>query len=135
MKRIFFLTMTASAIIIFHLTSCKKDTFSPVPGGNSSVAAPSSTTTMNLVAYDWVKDANGVYSNTFAGVISAANSNNHRVKIYVVENGNQTQINNPISFRGGELWAAYTQTDVKINYHASDKSLPFSHLIIKVVIE
>ena len=133
MKRIFFLTVTASAFILLNLTSCKKDTFSAVPGGNTSVTT--NTSTMNLVAYNWVKDVDGIYSNTFAGAISSANSINHKVKIYVVENSNETQINSPLPFRGGELWGTYTQTDVKINYRNSEKSIPFSHLVIKVVIE
>ena len=135
MKRIFLLTMIANALIMFSVSSCKKDNFSPIPGGNTSLAVPTNTSTMNLVAYHWIRDAYGVYNNTFGGVISPANSNNHKVKIYLLENSKETQINYPISFMGGELWATSTETDVKISYRCSEQNLPFSRLVIKVVIE
>ena len=135
MKGIFFMAMITNALIISGLTSCEKDNLSPVPGGNTSPAVPTYTTTINLVAYHWVKDAYGIYTNTFGGVISPGNINNHKVKIYLVENGKETQINSFISFMGGELWATNTQTDVEINYRCSEQNLPFSHLVIKVVIE
>jgi|SRR5205814_8699587 len=135
MKRILFTTMIANALIIFSLNSCKKDHLSPTPGGATSVAVPTNASTVNLVAYHWIKDAYGVYTNSFAGVISPANSNSHKVKIFLLENSKETQINNPISFMGGELWATNTQSDVKILFHCTELNLPFSHLVIKVVIE
>jgi hypothetical protein len=125
------------AITIFGLSSCKKDNFSSGTHNTSSISdLPSNSTTINLVAGHWVRDINGIYSSNFPGVISSPNvSGNRVIKVYLVESNEESQINNSINFMGGELWATYTQTDVKINYHCYAQSLPFSYMIIKVVVE
>ena len=129
--------LIAGALTIFSLSSCKKDNFSPGSHSNTSISnSPSNSTTINLIAGHWVKDANGIYVSNFPGVISVANINGNRsVKIYLVENNKETLINNSIFFMGGELWAVNTQTDVKIIYHCYAQGLPFSYMIIKVVVE
>ncbi|HXL55717.1 MAG TPA: hypothetical protein VN958_05635 [Chitinophagaceae bacterium] len=133
MKRILSTVLIANALIILSLSSCKKENLSP---GSTSNTTPTIeyTTTINVVAGRWVKDANGTYANTFQGVISPANTSNRSVKIYLVANGTETQINYYISFMGGELWATNTETDITINYRSKNQSLPFSYLLIKVVI-
>ena len=136
-----FTVLIANALIILSLGSCKKENLSP---GSTSNTTPTSqpTTTINVVAGSWVKDASGTYANTFQGIISPANTSDRLVKIYLVTNGQETQINYYISlqihyyisFMGGELWATNTETDVIINYRSKNQNLPFSYLLIKVVI-
>jgi hypothetical protein len=133
MKRILSTVLIANALIILSLGSCKKENLSP---GSTSNTTPTSqpTTTVNVVAGSWVKDANATYADTFKGIISPANKSNRSVKIYLVLYGQETQINNYTSFMGGVLWATNTETDVTINYRSKNQSLPFSYLLIKVVI-
>jgi len=128
--------LIASALTIFSLSSCKKDNFSSSTNTDTSISNIPSSTTINLIAGHWVKDANGIYVSNFPGVIYAANiQGNREVKIYLVENNKETLINNSILFMGGELWATNTQTDVKIIYHCYAQGLPFSYMNIKVVVE
>jgi len=126
----------ANALIIVTISSCEKENLSP--GSTSGITTPitlPNTTTVNLVAGRWVKDANGIYVNTFQGVISPANTSHRPVRIYLVSNyDKEVQINNFISFMGGELWATNTETDVLINYRSGNQPLPFSYLRVKVVV-
>jgi len=149
MKRIFFMAMITNALIISSLTSCKKDDLSSDTGNPSATTQPS---TINLVAGRWVKNTDGIYVSTFPGILSPANTSNRTVKIYLLANGRETQINHSIPFMGGDLWATNTETDVRINFRFSEQTpiqlyplvhsdapfalgLPFSYLVIKAVIE
>ncbi len=135
MKRILSKMIIANALIIVTMSSCEKENLSPgsTSGNTTPITQPNTTT--YVVAGHWVKDANGIYVNTFQGVISPANTSNRLVRIYLVTNvGKEVQINNFISFMGGELWATHTETDVQINYRAGNQPLPFSYLPIKIVI-
>jgi hypothetical protein len=129
--------LIASALTIFSLSSCKKDNFSSSTNSDTSISdIPSSSTTINLIAGYWEKDANGIYVSNFRGVICSANINGNRaVKIYLVERNKETLINNSIFFLGGELWAVNTETDVKIIYHCYAQDLPFDYITVKVVVE
>jgi hypothetical protein len=135
MKQIFFMMLIASALTIFGLSSCKKDNFSSSTPSDTS-SNPLSSTTINLTAGHWDKNANGIYVCNFRGVIPSANINSNRtVKIYLVERNKETLINNSIPYLGGELWAVNTETDVKIIFHCYAQDLPFDYLTVKVVVE
>jgi hypothetical protein len=136
MKRIFFMMLIANALTIVSLSSCKKDNLTPGAPIDTSISNfPANSTTINLIAGYWLKDANGIYFCNFPGVISGWNTGSHSPKIYLVENGKETRINSSVLFMGGELWAVNSQTDVKIIYHCYAQDVPFSYLNIKVVIE
>src|SRR6266511_5562279 len=100
MKRILSKMIIANALIIVTMSSCEKENLSPgSTSGNTTPITLPNTTTVNLVAGRWVKDANGIYVNTFQGVISPANTSHRPVRIYLVSNyDKEVQINNFISF-------------------------------------
>src|SRR5689334_18853568 len=128
MRRLFFIMIMANALIISTLNSCNKDDNLPE---SANVITPQPSITLNLTAYHWQMETNGIMANAFTNVIppSAANRS---VKVYLVTNDQETQITQPISFMNGTLWATNTQTDVTIHYQGN--SLNVSYLNIKVVI-
>ena len=124
-----------SMMSVFCLSSCKKIELSvPDPGasGGSSLTFPA---IINLQTGQWIKDAEGFYDANFPNILPAG-SGIHHVEIYLLENGQKTQINQFIFYRGGELWATYNSSDVTITYHnAREEKNPFYQLNIEVDIE
>ena len=116
-----------NTLIISTLSSCNKNDNLSDP-----VITPQPSVTLNLTAYHWQPEANGVMVNAFANVIPPSGAN-RSVKVYLVTTDQEKQINQPISFMNGQLWATNTQTDVRIHYQGN--SLNVSYLNIKVVIE
>jgi ABC-type glycerol-3-phosphate transport system substrate-binding protein len=130
MRRLLFGMILAGAIIISTLSSCSKsDSFTdPNTSGNTS----HSPVTLNLTANHWEEKADRVFVNIFKNVIPAENAN-YPIKVYVVVNGKDMQIDQPISFMNGALWATCSQTNVAITYRGD---LPeVQYLNIKVVID
>src|SRR6476659_4432439 len=127
MKRTLFMIIIVNTLIISTLSSCNKNDNLSDP-----VITPQPSVTLNLTAYHWQPEANGVMVNAFANVIPPSGAN-RSVKVYLVTTDQEKQINQPISFMNGQLWATHTQTDVRIHYQG--KSLNVSYLNIKVVIE
>jgi hypothetical protein len=84
------------------------------------------------VAGRWMKNDSGIYVCT---VLSGTITSNRTVKIYLIANGKETQINSSITFLEGKLWAERTNAGIEINYLPEGQIFPFSYLIIKVVIE
>jgi len=127
MKRLLFMLIIVNALITSTLSSCNKDDTLP-----DLVITPQASITLNLTAYHWQMETNGIMVNAFANVIppSAANRS---LKVYMVTNDQEKQISQPISFMNGALWATNTQTDVTIHYRGN--SLNVSYLNIRVVIE
>ena len=132
MKHKFLLILIAGTIAISGMSSCKKDVQLPPGGGGSNNIQPIEYT---LTASNWVLETDGFYSDNFKNLISAATTAGRSVKVYLLDNGKQIQINQFIFFMDGELWASSTATDVKITYRNSDNKLPFDKLNIKIVIE
>jgi hypothetical protein len=116
-----------NTLIISTLSSCNKNDSLSDP-----VITPQPSITLNLTAYHWQMEANGIMVNAFANVIPPPAAN-RSVKVYLVTNDQVKQINQPISFMNGQLWATNTQTDVRIHYQGN--ALNVSYLNIKVVIE
>ena len=127
MKRTLFMIIIVNTLIISTLSSCNKNDNLSDP-----VITPQPSVTLNLTAYHWQPEANGVMINAFANVIPPSGAN-RSVKVYLVTTDQEKQINQPISFMNGQLWATNTQTDVRIHYQGN--SLNVSYLNIKVVIE
>jgi len=127
MKRTLFMMVIVNTLIISTLSSCNKNDNLSDP-----VITPQPSVTLNLTAYHWQPEANGVMVNAFANVIPPSGAN-RSVKVYLVTTDQEKQINQPISFMNGQLWATNTQTDVRIHYQGN--SLNVSYLNIKVVIE
>jgi hypothetical protein len=127
MKRLLFMLIIVNALITSTLSSCNKDDTLP-----DLVITPQASITLNLTAYHWQMETNGIMVNAFANVIppSAANRS---LKVYMVTNDQEKQISQPISFMNGAFWATNTQTDVTIHYRGN--SLNVSYLNIRVVIE
>lgn len=134
MKHLFFTMIFATATIVSTLSSCSKDgdTFHNSSTGTSEPPPPviSTVHTLNLTASNWEGTGGGVAVHTFANVL-VSSMKLRSVDVYLVTIGTDTLINKPIRFMGGELWATYTQTDVKI--HLRNARVPY--LNIKVVIE
>ena len=128
MKHTLFMMLIVTFLNILTLNSCRK--VDGLPDSHSSI--PHSPITLNLTAYHWQPEANGVMVNAFANVIPPSGAN-RSVKVYLVTTDQEKQINQPISFMNGQLWATHTQTDVRIHYQGN--SLNVSYLNIKVVIE
>jgi len=129
MKRLI-LMMVIDALIILSVSSCNKEV--PLPIHTTPFTEP--ITINNLVAGRWIKDDRGIYVSIVKSVLSNVNTRNRSVNIYLIANGKETQINHPISFMKGKLWAGNTNTDIEINYLPENPILPFSYLVIKVVI-
>jgi hypothetical protein len=133
MKRIFILVLLASTVTIFTISSCKKDVQVPSVHTGSGYNAGTSPFTLNLKADDWISDGDGFYVNTFQNIIPPRYYS-HTIKVYLLTENREIQINHFISFMGGELWASVTGTDVILIYHCSGQLL-FDYLNIKVLIE
>ena len=128
MKRALFMA-TAILLMMSLVSSCaKEDNYVPGTPTNPS----RQTMTLNLTTYHWVPDAEGIFVNIFSNVIPA-NYTNPTVKVYLVQNGSETELSNFLPFGDGLLWATYTQTDIAINYRGSHQNLSF--LNIKAVIQ
>jgi hypothetical protein len=127
MKQTLFMMVIVNTLIISTLSSCNKNDSLSDP-----VITPPPSITLNLTAYHWQMEGNGIMVNAFTNVIPPLGAN-RSVKVYLVTNDQVQQINQPISFMNGQLWATNTQTDVSIHYQGS--SLNASYLNIKVVIE
>jgi hypothetical protein len=127
MKRTLFMMVIVNTLIISTLSSCNKNNSLSDP-----VITPPPSITLSLTANHWEPDANGIMVNTFANVIPPSVAS-RLVKVYLVTNDQEQQINQPISFMNGQLWATNTATNVKIHYQGN--SLNVSYLNIKVVIE
>ena len=124
-------TMIILGTIILPLGSCNKDDSLPVQtsgGGSSFQSAASLTLTTN----HWELKGNGVFINVFSNIIPSANAN-RSVSVYLVSNGQDTVINQPISFMDGLLWATIFQRDVVITYRRLSPTAPLFN--IKIVIE
>ncbi len=116
-----------NTLIISTLSSCNKNNSLP-----DAVITPPPSITLSLTANHWEAEANGIIVNTFANVIPPSGAG-RSVKVYLVTNDQEQQINQPISFMNGQLWATNTGTNVKIHYQGN--SLNVSYLNIKVLIE
>ena len=127
MKQTLFAMVIVNTLIISTLSSCSKNDSLSDP-----VITPQSSIILNLTAYHWETEANGIMVNAFVNVIPPSASN-RSVRVYLVTNDQEKQINQPISFMDGALWATNTQTDIRIHYRGN--SLSLSYLNIKVVIE
>jgi hypothetical protein len=129
MKRTFYLVLITGALTLFSISSCKKDPIDP--GGYAGTGANTGPAIVSteLQANNWVQHTSGFYIHTFEGIISQGQS----VKVYLVEDGNEIQINHYIHYMGGQLWAGTEFTDLKIYYRSS--VLPFASLNIKMVPE
>lgn len=142
MKHIFF-TMLTGALIIFNLSSCKKDSLPPPPPSPSHVQP----FTIDLVADHWVRSCDPQYShygecapehqiyvNDFPGLLTMSNVTcGCAIKVYLITNGKEIQINNGITFMENKLWATVSQTDIQITYSSNASHLPFRSLNIKLV--
>jgi hypothetical protein len=126
MVRLLYMLIMVNGLIISTLSSCNKDDTLP-----DHVITPQPSITLNLTAYHWQMESNGIMVNAFVNVIppSAANRS---VKVYLVTDDQERQISQPISFMNGVLWATNTQTDVIIHYQGNLPTV--SYLNIKVVI-
>jgi hypothetical protein len=127
MKRLLFMMVIVNTLIISTLSSCNKNDSLSDP-----VITPQQPITLNLTAYHWEMEANGIMVDAFVNIIPPSAAN-RLVRVYLLTNDQEKQINQPISFMNGALWATNTQTDIRIHYRGS--SLNLSYLNIKVVIE
>ena len=129
MKRLVFKMIIVSTIIISLFTACsKKDTFPDHTSGGTTVLPM----TLNLTTNNWDPRGSGIWVNVFSNVLGGVNAT-YSIRIYLVTDGKDIQINHPISFMNGQLWATNSETDVVINYRGSSQHIPY--LNIKVVLD
>jgi hypothetical protein len=133
MKHILFTMIMANALIILGLSSCKKETL--LPSYTIPPIQHYPITMNNLVAGRWIKNERGIYVSILSGVLSGVNTSNRTVKIYLIANNKETQINHSITFMEGKLWAGSINTAIEIDYLPEKQIFPFSYLVIIVVVE
>lgn len=120
--------------LIGLLLSCEKSNYSPSPTYIPS-QGPTQSVTLNLVANNWVKGADAVYTSTLWGVV---NRNARRILVYVRITDRDLLISSGgIVFMNGHLQAEFSNNDIRLVYHyfGTNAELPFSSLGIKVVFE
>ena len=138
MKRNFLLVLLLSTSILFSLNSCKKTEIqAPAiirPNTGTTNAFPYINT---LTASHWTKDEHGFYVSQFKDVLSPSYASGHTVKVYLLTDGKEQEINQLLIYMGGELWASVTSTDLDIvfRYVSDQPNPPFSFLTIKLVVE
>jgi hypothetical protein len=132
MKRTFFLLIVASAITFFSISSCQKPEITRPGSTTTGNGTNSSQIIINRTASSWVRNGGGFYVSTFKDIIPYGRG---PVKVYLVLEDDQIQINNFTSFKGGQLWAAIAPTDLILIFRYSGDKLPFESLDIKVVID
>src|SRR6185295_13962828 len=113
MKHLLMILVVVSAITISTLGSCKKDDSLPVRSGGQT-----EPTTIYATADRWEAKGYHIYVDIMPNVIPVRNAN-QSVSVYLVSNGEETQIDQPISYMSGQLWATHTQTDLVINYQGN----------------
>jgi hypothetical protein len=131
MKLIFNLVLLAN-IICLGTTSCTKEQISSPPSDGNYTNSYVSPEPFNLIANDWQQDQKGLYVHTFYNILSPGTG--YRVNVYLLAHGREFLINHFIPFMGGQLWATYSKTDIKIFFRNSG-NLPFTSLNIRVVPE
>jgi len=128
MIRLSSVMIIVSTVIISTLNSCSKD--APLTDHNTG-GTTMLPMTLTLTTNNWEQKANGIMVNIFSNVLGGVHAN-YSIKVYLVTDGKDRQINQPISFMNGELWSTNTQTDVVINYRGNQHP---SYLNIKVVLD
>jgi len=129
MKRLLFKMIIVSTVIIPLLSSCSKKDTLPDHTANGATMLPM---TLNLTTTHWESKAGNVFVCLFSNVIPSGAAG-QSINVYLVSNGQDTLINQGISFMNGQLWATNTQKDLAINYGGALQSAPY--LNIKIVIE
>ena len=114
------------------MSSCTKEDQAP-PVNNNFINTAPVPFTVDLITDHWDEIVTGVYTCTFLNVISPVYRHG-TVKVYLLNEEQKIQINDPIIFMGGELSATTTAPDVKINYRHYGE-LPFNYLVVRIVIE
>ena len=133
MKRSFILLLLTSTVTISTVSSCKKDLQVASVHPGSGPGTGTSLYTANLKADNWINAGDGIFVNTFRNIIPSRYYG-RSTKIYLLTDDREIQINHYINFKGGELWASVSGTDVTIIYHCTGQLL-FSSLNIKMLIE
>jgi hypothetical protein len=131
MKRLFLFLLITSATTC-SISSCNKDEWPPLMNGHDENTALEPYT-IGLIANQWKKVREGVYTCSCINVIPAAYRNNRGVKVFLVNADQKIQLEYPIRFMGGELSATATASDVTINYRC-ENVLPFSLLNLLIEI-
>jgi hypothetical protein len=130
MKRIFYLVLLVT-ITCLSTTSCSKEQINGPASVGNNTNSQSSPQILYLTVNSWQQDQPGLYSHTFYNIMSTANG--HQVSVYLLNGGQEIPINQFIPFMGGQLWATYSTTDVRIFFRNNTASPSF--LNIKVVTE
>jgi len=128
--------LLAGSIIVIGLGGCAKEKFTPFPSTPIGLTPPAQHVQVNLVADNWVNSGNGIYVNTFGGVLSNLPiTGGNSLKVYVQDGDEVTVIGrSPAMFKGHEMWITNTRTDLALNYECGDKQLPFGtlHVVLQV---
>ena len=129
MKRLSIMMIILSTLIISTLNSCSKEDSlhqTQVPPD------PHFPMTLNLVADHWQNWYGETTVSIFKNVVPTG-IRIHSVMVYLVENGKDVQINQPILHMGGLLWANNTDTDIMVYLRGNTQNV--AYLNVKAIIE
>lgn len=132
MKRLFLSISAVCVAVMVSTNSCKKAEIAPSNArfGYSQVGNPSPLTLV-LEATDWQIGTQGYNTCIFRNVVPYGRSS---VKVYLVSGSYEQQINQAIHYKGAELWATRSESNVEIIFSCSCKPA-VEPLVIKIIIE
>jgi hypothetical protein len=132
MKRISSLLFLAGLAAMVVLSASKKETMSGSP-----VTKSRQPLVVDLLADQWTNPGDRVYVDDFKNIlVPGCGSENGDVKVFLLENGQQIDIDSPAMIFGHQSWATLTSTDVIIHYNLGSEAVPPSlSLNIRVVIQ
>jgi len=125
--------LIAVALIIVGLNACTKQDYAPVP--QTVPQSAQQQTKVDMVATDWIVQADGVYVSMIRDVLSnLIRTNGSHLSVYALGDDGPILISGaPVIFMGHELWASTYQQDVIVNYNCPEGPMPFQTLHIEVV--
>jgi len=127
-QRIFF--APGAIVLCLVVMSCSKTT--PTPQQLPASPKP----VLNLIASDWIKNADGHFINTFTNVLAYAPYTS--LDVYITDVDNSHQINQGgIVYLNGTISFEAVGTNLVLTYESFDpsSSLPFSQLSIQIIFQ
>ena len=128
MKHLLKMMVIVSTVFLSTLNSCSKHEYLPI---NSSTGDPSpGPTPLNLTTSGWEEIGSGMFVSTFKNVVPPEIPS-YRVNIYLEANGTEMLINRPIRYMNAAVWAACSQSDIRIFYRGSlENALPLNIRVV-----
>src|SRR6266699_1850145 len=120
-----------SAMTYCSISACgNKQLLLPIRNyGNRQVQKHDTPSIFILVARDWQPEQNNIFTDSFNNLFQSSPDDKKTVRVYLMVNSSEIQINQFINYMQGQLWATTTSSDVKIHYrNFVQPKLPFDYL-------